>query len=402
MAIMDGDSNWDILPPNSVPDGQYVCGMQSVFGQSQNGGVYQLFTWTGGTAQIAVTARAYSVSFPGLLPYDNGCDVLMGLVALTPGDSNGDQGVEFPWSSWWVTEQMQVPGPGTYMLFIEGYEPVDDAIISTLWDDVVWTNTQPINATSGPTVTIPGDPTHPDLTVLIAWTTDLPSTSVVEYGTTISYGQAAGVPTDLTTSHSVLITGLSHSTAYHFCAVSSNPGYVNYNSPDMSFSTPINILNITTGLASDGVSTLITWTTDANATSQVAYGLTPSMGSQTAWDNASTSHQVTISGLQQNSTYYFQISAAAPLYTGVVSALQTLQTLPNPTSQLRNGSFENSYAGQPSLFPWVQYRELHPWVLWLQAHRRAYRSLSQRRDQPVAHRLRSVFPRLRRVIFRGS
>ncbi len=128
----------------------------------------------------------------------------------------------------------------------------------------------------------------------------------------------------------------------------------------MVFRTPINITNITTGLAPDGMSELVNWQTDVPTTSQVSYGLTAALGSQTALlDTAAmvTNHAVVISGLQEDTDYYYQISAAAPLYTSVVfNAQLPLHTLPNPTPQLENGGFENAHNGvSPSPFPWVQY-----------------------------------------------
>ena len=52
----------------------------------------------------------------------------------------------------------------------------------------------------------------------ITWTTDVPTTSEIVYGTTTDYGSSAqGVSG---TSHSVIVTGLSPSTTYHFKIVS--------------------------------------------------------------------------------------------------------------------------------------------------------------------------------------
>ncbi len=49
----------------------------------------------------------------------------------------------------------------------------------------------------------------------VAWTTDQPTDSLVEYGETIAYGSQAADAT-LTTSHSLLLTGLTPSKTYHF------------------------------------------------------------------------------------------------------------------------------------------------------------------------------------------
>ena len=54
----------------------------------------------------------------------------------------------------------------------------------------------------------------------ISWTTDEAATSQVEYGATDAYGSATPVDEELTTSHSVTLTGLETDTTYHFSAKS--------------------------------------------------------------------------------------------------------------------------------------------------------------------------------------
>lgn len=50
----------------------------------------------------------------------------------------------------------------------------------------------------------------------VTWSTNLPATSQVEYGTTTAYGSATPVQPDMVTSHSTLITGLAPATEYHY------------------------------------------------------------------------------------------------------------------------------------------------------------------------------------------
>src|SRR3990170_2660903 len=57
--------------------------------------------------------------------------------------------------------------------------------------------------------------------VKVTWTTDENANSVVEYGTTDSYG-ATKSDTTMTTSHSLTLDGLSSNTTYHFNAKSTN------------------------------------------------------------------------------------------------------------------------------------------------------------------------------------
>lgn len=60
--------------------------------------------------------------------------------------------------------------------------------------------------------------------VTITWATDRPATSWVEYGLTTSYGSSSGlIDTNLVTSHSVTLTGLSAAT-YNYRVHSRNVG----------------------------------------------------------------------------------------------------------------------------------------------------------------------------------
>ena len=77
----------------------------------------------------------------------------------------------------------------------------------------------------------------------------------------------------------------------------------------------------------DEASATITWTTRSNATSQVEYGLTPSLGSFTLLDSSlTTSHLVTLTGLKQLTPYYFRVIST---YGGVShDATGTFATVP--------------------------------------------------------------------------
>lgn len=59
-------------------------------------------------------------------------------------------------------------------------------------------------------------------TATVTWNTDTPASSQVNYGTSASYGSSTPLDTTATTSHSVMISGLSEATFYHVQAVSSN------------------------------------------------------------------------------------------------------------------------------------------------------------------------------------
>jgi peroxiredoxin len=73
----------------------------------------------------------------------------------------------------------------------------------------------------------------------------------------------------------------------------------------------------------------ITWKTDKPATSQVNYGKTETYGSTTPLDtNLSTSHSVTLTGLDSNTTYNFKVISTDAAGNEITSAAsQTFTTL---------------------------------------------------------------------------
>lgn len=70
----------------------------------------------------------------------------------------------------------------------------------------------------------------------IDWTTDQPASSRVDYGETTSYGMSV-TGSDLTTYHSLVLTGLKPNTTYHYI-VSSSTSAASAATADSSFTTP--------------------------------------------------------------------------------------------------------------------------------------------------------------------
>lgn len=156
-------------------------------------------------------------------------------------------------------------------------------------------------------------------TVTIAWTTNLPSDSQVEYGDSDNLGSLTTLSSTLTTSHSVTIIGLTPNTNYIF-RVKSKPfganvatvsGNDEFNT--LTHSIPVvagpNILSVSSGgLTSTG--STITWTTDKAATSQVQYGISSGYGVlSTENTTLATSHSVTLADLEPSTTYHFRVAS---------------------------------------------------------------------------------------------
>ena len=80
-----------------------------------------------------------------------------------------------------------------------------------------------------------------DVRTTVTWTTDKPSSSQVEYGTTTAYGSTTTLDTGLTTSHSVSVKGLTPQTLYHFRVHSADACHDGV-SPDATFTTSAPLL----------------------------------------------------------------------------------------------------------------------------------------------------------------
>jgi hypothetical protein len=71
----------------------------------------------------------------------------------------------------------------------------------------------------------------------VTWTTNEPSDSQVEYGTSTSYGSTTTLDPALVLSHSVILTGLQPATLYHYRVVSRDRGGNVTRSADFTFTT---------------------------------------------------------------------------------------------------------------------------------------------------------------------
>lgn len=71
----------------------------------------------------------------------------------------------------------------------------------------------------------------------VAWTTDQPTDTRAEYGTTTAYGQVTPVDPFLVTAHQVVLSGLAPDTTYHVRAVATTAGGSTTRSADVTFRT---------------------------------------------------------------------------------------------------------------------------------------------------------------------
>ncbi len=184
------------------------------------------------------------------------------------------------------------------------------------------------------TLTTAADTTPPVITVLpasgvtettatINWNTNEPATSQVEYGPTVAYGSTTPLDTSLVTNHSVVITGLTPGTTYHYRVISRDAATPTPNqaeSEDHEFTTSVDatpppaptLLSPDDGLVDSNVTPAFDWS-DVWDASGVSYDF------QLAEDAAFSSPLVDRSGLEYSSfsltdalsdgTYYWRVQA---------------------------------------------------------------------------------------------
>src|SRR5262245_53315769 len=150
-----------------------------------------------------------------------------------------------------------------------------------------------------------------EATATITWKTDRPATSRVDYGLTAGYELGFVEDPALVTSHSILLTGLTPSTLYHFRVTSVNAYGRSASSSDQTFTTGASALTIFNLRFNAGVTSLcVTSLSSPPATSRVDYGLTTGYELGFVEDSTLvTSHSITIPNLTPSTTYQFLVSS---------------------------------------------------------------------------------------------
>lgn len=97
--------------------------------------------------------------------------------------------------------------------------------------------TTPAPSTNPPVISNVASSGVTDAAASITWTTDIPSSSQVLYGTTATYGKSTTLDPAQVTSHSQTITGLTPGTEYHFEVESTGSSGNTATSSDSNFTT---------------------------------------------------------------------------------------------------------------------------------------------------------------------
>ncbi len=155
---------------------------------------------------------------------------------------------------------------------------------------------------------------------IITWNTNSASDSTVYYSTNSDMSSALSInsATDVT-SHSVTLPSLSGGTTYYFYVESEASGNTTQDKNVVNGVTEYYDFTTTSDATAPVVSSVanaligetgvtISWTTDEGSTSQVSWGLTSSLGTDTTETAVyTTQHAVTLTGLTNTTQYYYRV-----------------------------------------------------------------------------------------------
>ncbi|MDP2668663.1 MAG: fibronectin type III domain-containing protein [bacterium] len=179
----------------------------------------------------------------------------------------------------------------------------------------------------GPTISDVTTKTVADQIAEITWNTNTDSDSYVIYSASLATLQAGGgseagsatlvgTSTEGVYQHNVSLSGLSERTKYYYYVKSTDASsniVTDKNGGDyFSFTTTFDnkapTISGVSVLVSTRNSAVIAWNTDENATSQIEYGTSAGTYStaSTLDSTLSVKHAVTLTGLSNNTTYYFR------------------------------------------------------------------------------------------------
>lgn len=166
----------------------------------------------------------------------------------------------------------------------------------------------------------------------VVWTTNKPSTTVLEYGKVPEYG-AAITDKNLNINHQMTLSGLESGVRYHLRVHATDADENTTESDDYLISIPaiptiegvqIQDLHPTTAT--------ISWTTNVNTDSQVEFGPNGEFNSQQGKSDMTTLHSVQIIGLNPAISYSFRVRSADQFGNITMSDTKSFQTPADTTA----------------------------------------------------------------------
>ncbi len=148
----------------------------------------------------------------------------------------------------------------------------------------------------------------------ITWTTNVPSTSQVEYTSLANAIVRSPLDPSLLTAHSVVLTGLLPATPYQFHVLSTTTVGAAVSSLDSTFTTaPAGSGPDVGGLTVEqatGTVARVGWSTSTGTVAQVEYGTTPNYGAFTLLQvYGGPTQDMALTGLLPATTYHYRVKA---------------------------------------------------------------------------------------------
>ncbi len=147
--------------------------------------------------------------------------------------------------------------------------------------------------------------------IIISWSTDIPSTTTVQYGTSAALGQTAIGSTALTNNHGITLTGLNPATTYYFVAQSTSASAAVGNSITYSFTTSNTAPPAVAGIVvvpGNNHTAQVSWTTSAPGFSYLQYGTTTDYGWWTSQTSLTTTPSVSLGWVPTGVIHYHLVS----------------------------------------------------------------------------------------------
>ena len=266
----------------------------SPYGRWINRTVFELsWTWPKQTPGSWIRTPALTQGIQELVNQHNG---ISGIVLL----ENGAGVTAGQYHGWAGFEQSSILAAKLHVEYTLGTGGADTAA--------------PVVSNGQPTGTLPAGTTQTTLGVVTN------ENATCKFGTTagVSYSLIANTFTTTGgTSHSQTITGLENGVSYtYYLRCQDIAENANLSDTIISFNIAVTSSDQEAPVISDTnsfpsiTSAVIEWKTNEPASSQVLYGTTQALGSQTAVDaNLVTSHAVFVSGLNSQTDYYFQVKS---------------------------------------------------------------------------------------------
>ncbi len=194
-------------------------------------------------------------------------------------------------------------------------------------------------------------------TVIITWETDEPSNSLINYGLDNLYGVSENDATQLT-SHNLVLNNLAENTEYHYQIKSIDSQNNAISSEDLVFTTPFTdrippVISHIQVSALTHSTAAITWETNEASTSAVDYGLDSSYGTLVDETGNVVSHHLTLTNLQPNTGYHYQLISTDGSDNTASSEDLTFTTNALPTSP--SGMVSDDFNGDLNANVWGFY-----------------------------------------------